>query len=132
MTVPNIGPTVNEENQNDSPITNYPPVSVTIDYPVNVRELPSVVSAIRKVICPADNTSVNVANQDSRRRSIKILSTDTPFLLGTTKNDVDGGFAPKYPINVMVTIEGSSILYAKTGTADSAATLSVIELDWTE
>lgn len=128
------GTTIYEETQQEPTEDSYPVVSVNVVGPVRTQPLPSpgTTTTIRRVLCPADGSAVNVSNHDLRRRTIQILSTDSPFYLSTDKSNVDGGSAPLFPINVFVTVGSTTQLYAKTGTADTQATLSVIEEDWTE
>jgi hypothetical protein len=132
MTSHDHGPSIQEEAQQEPTVESYPPVSVVVEGPVRVQDLPAVVNSIRTVVCPSDNTSVNVANSDLRRKTITVISTDQPFILGTNKSDVDGSAGAKFPINVPIVITGTALLYAKSATNATAATLSVIELDWTE
>lgn len=133
MTAPeDYTPEISEEFQADPVSMRYPPVAVTTMGPVRTQELPATVNAIRTVTCPADNSSVNVANSDVRRKQITIVGIDQPFILGTAKSDVDGTAGAKFPINVPIIIPGTALIYAKSATGGTAATLSVIELDWTE
>lgn len=126
------GPTIDEETQQEPPPETHPPVSVAVVGPVRTQDLPGTVTAVRTVNLPSDNSSVNVANADLRRKSIIILSTDQPFVFGVTKSDVDGTAGARWPINVPLIISGTALLYAKSGTNATAATLSVVEVDWTE
>lgn len=132
MTDRDRGPTVDDETQQEPAGETHPPVAVTVSGPVRTQDLPGTVTAIRTVNLPADNTSVNVASADLRRKSIVVLSTDQPFVIGITKSDVDGTGGARWPINVPLIMNGTAQLYAKSGTNATAATLSVIEVDWTE
>jgi hypothetical protein len=127
-------PSVQEEFQQEPAIQSYPPVSVNVQGPVRTQDLPKVINGIRKVVCPADNTPVNVANADPRRGIIRIISTDQPFILGLTRDAVNNplGEGTPFPINVVIPFTGTGAIYAKSATNGTAATLSVIEEDWTE
>lgn len=126
------GPDVDDETQQEPPEPTHPPVAVTVEGPVRVQELPVVVAAVRRLVLPADNSIVQVANADLRRRVIKVLSTDQPFVMGVEKGHVEGSYAGLFPINVWAVMEAPVMLYAKSATGGTAATLTIIELDWTE
>lgn len=126
------GPTYQEETQAEPAVDTHLPVAVAIHGPVRIQDLPGVVAAIRTAVLPADNSAMNIANFDLRRKSLLITAIDQPVILGTTKSDVDGTAGAKFPINVPIVITGTTNIYAKSGTGGSLCTLSIIETDWTE
>jgi len=125
-------PDVNEEYQQEEPVETHPPVSVTVHGPTRVQLLPGVVTSMRRVSLPSDNSAVKIANMDYRRKSLAVLSIDRQFVLGTTKSEVEGNFSPQYPINVVISVDGITELWAKSDVGGQGVSLGIIETDWTE
>jgi hypothetical protein len=128
------GPTVAEETQQEEPTPSLgPPVPIVSNFPLRTQELPGVVTAIRTVLVPADGSIVNITNSDLRRKYITLIPIGQPVKVSLLQNFQGASSdAATIPSNVPITFHATMMLYAVTGTTDTAVPVSVFDIDYTE
>lgn len=105
-------------------------MSVNVDGPVQVHELPSVSAGSRSFtgVAATANSAVRVCNRDPRRRIARIVSIEENFIYGTTQAQADSGTGVVWPKLVPLEITHGDEVWVRA--AANTATVSVIVENW--
>lgn len=101
-------------------------VGVAVHGPVQVHQLPSVSGGNRSFTMAATDPPKRIANEDPRRRIVRIIS-DQAFFLGTDANEVATRYGARIPANIWTPVTHQEPLYAQL-LVDG--TLSVMTENW--
>lgn len=133
MTDYHVDPTMAEVQQEEAPALPIVAVPVRVDGVVRVQELPAQSGSVRSVVLDADGRAVRVAKPDARRKRLRLLASGQPVYFGYDQATADSPVAGVLPVGVVLAIEPRDAeLWVRSATAATAATLTVINDQWTQ
>lgn len=102
-------------------------MSVNVDGPVQVHELPSVSAGARSYSAVTATDPVRVGNKDPRRRVMRIVSIEENFVYGNTQSQA-GSTGVVWPKLVPLEVTHGDEVWVRA--AANTATVSVIVENW--
>lgn len=105
-------------------------LSVNVDGPVQVHELPSISAGSRSFsgVAATAGSAVKVCNRDARRRIARIVSIEENIVYGTSQAQADSGTGVIWPKLVPLEVTHGDEVWIRAATATT--TVSVIVENW--
>lgn len=133
MTDIRTDPTVDEVQQDEAPALPLVPVPVRVDGVVRVQPMPAQGGSAKSVVLAADAASIKIAKPDPRRASIRLVAVDQKVYFGYSQAEADSSTAALLPTGLVVAITNRDAeVWVRSGVAAQAATLTVINDQWTQ
>jgi len=103
-------------------------MSVNVDGPVQVHELPSVSAGSRSFSAVSATDAVRVGNRDPRRRVMRIVSIEDNMVYGTSQAQANAGTGVVWPKLVPLEVTHADEVWIRAATTPT--TVSVITENW--